>query len=62
MLKVENLHVSVENKEILRGIDLEVNPGEFHVIMGAKRLRKVNACTDRCRSSKVQGYRWKDHL
>ncbi|AMQ17918.1 Fe-S cluster assembly ATPase SufC [Thermococcus peptonophilus] len=34
MLKVENLHVSVENKEILRGIDLEVNPGEFHVIMG----------------------------
>lgn len=34
MLKVENLHVSVEDKEILRGVDLEVNPGEFHVIMG----------------------------
>ncbi len=34
MLKVENLHVSVEDKEILKGVDLEVKPGEFHVIMG----------------------------
>ena len=34
MLKVENLHVSVENREILRGLDLTVNPAEFHVIMG----------------------------
>ena len=34
MLKVENLHVNVENKEILKGVDLEINPGEFHVIMG----------------------------
>jgi len=34
MLKVENLHVNVENKEILKGVDLEVNPGEFHVVMG----------------------------
>ena len=34
MLKVENLHVSVGDKEILKGVDLEVKPGEFHVIMG----------------------------
>ena len=34
MLKVENLHVSVEDKEILKGVDLKINPGEFHVIMG----------------------------
>ncbi len=34
MLKVENLHVSVEDKTILRGVDLTVNPGEFHVVMG----------------------------
>jgi len=34
MLKVENLRVNVENKEILKGVNLEVLPGEFHVIMG----------------------------
>ncbi|NJF24613.1 Fe-S cluster assembly ATPase SufC [Thermococcus sp. Bubb.Bath] len=34
MLKVDNLHVSVEDKEILKGIGLEVGSGEFHVVMG----------------------------
>ena len=34
MLKIENLHVSVDDREILRGVDLTVNPGEVHAIMG----------------------------
>lgn len=34
MLSIKNLHVSVENKPILRGLNLEVNPGEIHAIMG----------------------------
>ena len=34
MLKIENLHVSVEGKEILKGVSLEVNKGEVHAIMG----------------------------
>lgn len=34
MLKIENLHASVEDKQILKGINLEVNPGEVHAIMG----------------------------
>lgn len=34
MLKIENLHASVEGKEILRGINLEINEGEVHAIMG----------------------------
>ena len=34
MLKIENLHASVGDKEILRGINLEVKPGEVHAIMG----------------------------
>ena len=34
MLKITNLHASVEDKEILRGINLEVNAGEVHAIMG----------------------------
>ena len=34
MIKIKNLHVNVEEKEILKGISLEVKPGELHVIMG----------------------------
>lgn len=34
MLKVHNLHASVDGKEILRGIDLEVKAGEVHAVMG----------------------------
>lgn len=34
MLKIENLHASVEDKSILQGIDLEIKPGEVHAIMG----------------------------
>jgi Fe-S cluster assembly ATP-binding protein len=34
MLKIKDLYVSVENKEILRGINLELKLGEIHAIMG----------------------------
>ncbi len=34
MLKIKDLHASVEDKAILRGINLEVKPGEVHAIMG----------------------------
>ena len=34
LLQVRNLSVSVEDKPILHGIDLEVRPGETHVLMG----------------------------
>ena len=34
MLQIENLHAAVEGKAILKGINLEVNPGEVHAIMG----------------------------
>ncbi len=33
-LQIIDLHVSVEGKEILKGVNLEMNTGEFHVIMG----------------------------
>ena len=34
MLKIKNLKASIEETDILRGIDLEVNAGEVHAIMG----------------------------
>ncbi len=34
MLEISNLHVSIEDKKILRGINLSVNAGEVHAIMG----------------------------
>ncbi len=34
MLKISNLQAGIEGKEILKGIDLEVKPGEVHAIMG----------------------------
>ena len=34
MLKIEDLHVSIKDREILKGVNLEVNAGEVHAIMG----------------------------
>ena len=34
MLSIKNLHVNVDNKKILKGLDLEVGKGEVHAIMG----------------------------
>ncbi len=34
LLKVDNLHAGIEGKEILKGINLEIHPGEVHAIMG----------------------------
>ena len=33
-LKIKDLHVSIEENEILKGFDLTVNTGETHAIMG----------------------------
>jgi Fe-S cluster assembly ATP-binding protein len=34
LLDIQNLHVSVDGHEILKGVDLAVNPGEVHAVMG----------------------------
>jgi Fe-S cluster assembly ATPase SufC len=34
LLEIENLHVEIDGKEILKGVDLAVNAGEVHAIMG----------------------------
>ena len=50
MLEINNLHVEVENKEILSGIDLKIKAGEMHAIMGLNGSGKstlANAITGR---------------
>lgn len=34
MLSIKGLHAKVEEKDILKGLDIEINPGEIHAIMG----------------------------
>ena len=34
MLKIKNLHAGVDDKEILKGLDLSIKPGEMHAVMG----------------------------
>ena len=34
MLNVKNLHAGISGKEILKGVDLRINPGEIHAVMG----------------------------
>lgn len=34
MIRIQNLHASIDGKEILKGLHLEVKPGEVHAIMG----------------------------
>ena len=34
LLEIKNLHAEIEENEILKGLDLDVNPGEVHAIMG----------------------------
>ena len=40
MLKIENLHVNIKDKKILTGLNLEINPGEVHVLMGTNGAGK----------------------
>ena len=34
MLEIKNLKASINNKKILKGLDLTIKPGELHAIMG----------------------------
>ena len=58
LLEIKNLHVNAENKEILKGIDLTINKGEIHVIMGPNGSGKTttaNAILNNPLYNKVEG-------
>ena len=42
LLRIENLHVCVEEQKILHGVNLEVNDGETHVLMGPNASGKTS--------------------
>ncbi len=45
MLEINNLHASVDGKQILKGIDLKVSPGQVHAIMGPNGSGKSTLST-----------------
>ena len=58
LLEIEDLHVNAEDKEILKGINLTINKGETHVIMGPNGSGKTttaNAILNNPAYKKIKG-------
>ena len=45
-LTINNLHVAIEDKEILKGFNLTINTGEIHAIMRPTNREIHSSCSD----------------
>ena len=58
LLEINNLYLNAGEKEILKGIDLKIKPGEIHVIMGPNGSGKsttANAILNNPEYTKIKG-------
>ena len=57
MLEIKNLTAKVEDKSILNGLSLSINPGEVHALMGAERVRKKHTIKYFIRQERIRDNR-----